>query len=149
MTRKGFPSLTLTGLMLFGILFLSDVCLGEIASYCQYNPDWAFFQAGDESVQHPLFFHSGRPDEPGTRDGYEILLPRVNRPVTIYNRRDHEIPLKRGDLVTVDACGCVQTGGTGNTWKLYVAPRGDNSDRLYHGVILNPKGVPPALPGWQ
>jgi hypothetical protein len=45
------------------------------------------------------------------------------------------ISLRRGDLVTVDADGCVQTGGSGSTWKRYVDPQGDNADRLYHGLL--------------
>ena len=46
--------------------------------------------------------------------------------------------LRRGDLVTVDADGCVQTGGSGSTWKRYVDPQGTNSDRLYHGRLILP-----------
>lgn len=34
--------------------------------------------------------------------------------------------------------GCVQTGGTGLTWKRYVDPSGKDSDRLYHGFIQLP-----------
>jgi len=45
------------------------------------------------------------------------------------------ISLRRGDLVTVDANGCVQTGGSGSTWKRYVNPQGDNADHLYHGLL--------------
>jgi hypothetical protein len=46
-----------------------------------------------------------------------------------------------GDIVDVTADGCVQTGGTGNTWKRYVNPSGPNSDRLYHGLIRIPTGT--------
>lgn len=45
------------------------------------------------------------------------------------------ISLRRGDLVTVDADGCAQTGGSGSTWKRYVNPQGNNADRLYHGLL--------------
>ncbi len=103
----------------------------DIAPYCQYRPDWPVFRAGQEKVQHSLG-HSGPPDAPGTRDGYEILLPRVNRATTEYR----VIPLKQGDQLTINACGCVQTGGVGDTWKLYVDPRGKDSDKLYHGLIF-------------
>ena len=43
--------------------------------------------------------------------------------------------LSRGDLVTVNADGCAQTGGSGATWKRYVNPQGANADRLYHGLL--------------
>jgi len=33
-----------------------------------------------------------------------------------------------GDTVQIMAQGCVQTGGSGNTWKRYVDPSGPNSD---------------------
>ena len=46
-----------------------------------------------------------------------------------------------GDKVQVMADGCVQTGGLGATWKRYVNPAGDNSDRLYHGLIRIPTGT--------
>ena len=46
-----------------------------------------------------------------------------------------------GDTVEVNANGCVQTGGHGLTWKRYVNPSGDNSDRLYHGLIRIPTGT--------
>jgi hypothetical protein len=43
-----------------------------------------------------------------------------------------------GDQITLDAGGCVQTGGSGDTWKRYVNPSGDNSgypDGLYFGLV--------------
>jgi hypothetical protein len=46
-----------------------------------------------------------------------------------------------GDVVEVNADGCVQTGGFGATWKRYVNPSGDNSNRLYHGLIRIPTGT--------
>lgn len=50
-----------------------------------------------------------------------------------------------GDLVSVGAGGCVQTGGPGKTWKLYLNPSGPNSDRLYHGLIKIPTAKAGAL----
>ena len=52
-----------------------------------------------------------------------------------------QIQFKPGDQVTINAGGCVQTGGAGRTWKRYVDPRGANVDRLYHGLISLP-GMP-------
>jgi hypothetical protein len=47
-----------------------------------------------------------------------------------------------GDVVVVGAGGCVQTGGSGNTWKLYVKPSGPDADHLYHGLIRIPTATP-------
>jgi len=63
-----------------------------------------------------------------------IDQPMVTRAVTAYP----QIQFRPGDAVTVNAGGCVQTGGTGRTWKRYVNPSGPNSDRLYHGKIWIP-----------
>ena len=41
-------------------------------------------------------------------------------------------------MITVDATGCVQTGGAGHTWKRYVDPAGADSGALYHGQISIP-----------
>ncbi len=53
-----------------------------------------------------------------------------------------------GDSVLVEAGGCVQTGGSGKTWKRYVDPSGSNSGprdpQLYHGSIDLP-GAPGGL----
>jgi hypothetical protein len=47
-----------------------------------------------------------------------------------------------GDRVRVSASGCVQTGGSGQTWKRYVNPSGKNSDRFYHGLVRIPTATP-------
>ena len=60
--------------------------------------------------------------------------PTVTRRLTSYP----QITFLAGDTVTVQAGGCVQTGGAGKTWKRYVNPSGSNSDRLYHGLIQIP-----------
>lgn len=59
------------------------------------------------------------------------------------NPKQHEttyptIKFVPGDRISIDAGGCVQTGGSGRTWKLYVNPSGPNADRLYHGLISVP-----------
>jgi hypothetical protein len=63
-----------------------------------------------------------------------IDQPVVTAPATAYP----DVTYQPGDTITVEAGGCVQTGGFGKTWKLYVNPQGDNSDRLYHGLIWLP-----------
>lgn len=65
---------------------------------------------------------------------WRITQPNVKQPTTSYP----QIKFAPGDSVSIDAGGCVQTGGHGATWKRYVDPSGANSDRLYHGQIWVP-----------
>lgn len=48
------------------------------------------------------------------------------------------VKFKPGDRVSIIASGCVQTGGSGKTWKSYTQPLGDNADHLYSGTISIP-----------
>jgi hypothetical protein len=65
---------------------------------------------------------------------WRIETPNVKQKQTNYPT----ITFVPGDTVSIDAGGCVQTGGSGLTWKLYVDPAGPNSDHLYHGLISIP-----------
>ena len=98
---------------------------------CGYSPNWTAFREGRDLQEH-FMSHSGPANAPGSRDGYRVLFPAVAVPYKAYST----IRLFPGDEIVVDACGCVQTGGVGKTWKRYVDPQGPNSDRLYHGVIV-------------
>src|SRR5712692_574853 len=71
---------------------------------------------------------------------YRIPRPVVQQRLTEYRR----MTFQPGDIIRINAGGCVQTGGRGLTWKHYVAPKGPNSSRLYHGLIWIP-GVTPGL----
>lgn len=62
----------------------------------------------------------------------------MNQPFTAYPN----ISFQPGDRVWLDAGGCVQTGGSGKTWKRYVDPDGEAADRRYHGLVFIP-GVTP------
>ena len=117
MQLLGFSILLLTSTDIFGQMLRID------REVCKYYPQDAVFKAGKVKIYHIL-----RND--GV-DGYEIWLPTVNQQFTIYK----EIPLKKNDEIFIDACGCVQIGGSGKTWKRYVNPSGPNSDKLYHGLI--------------
>jgi hypothetical protein len=76
----------------------------------------------------------GTVEKTSSTEVWRIVSPNVNNRFTRYT----SISLREGDTVTIDAGGCVQTGGSGRTWKLYVSPKGPNSDRLYHGLIKLP-----------
>ncbi len=64
-------------------------------------------------------------------DVWAIKRPNVKQKMTEYR----DITFRESDVVTIKAAGCVQTGGNGKTWKLYVNPQGPNSDHLYHGLV--------------
>jgi|HubBroStandDraft_1064217.scaffolds.fasta_scaffold104862_2 hypothetical protein len=65
------------------------------------------------------------------RETWRIDSPDVRKPETAYPM----IPLAPGDSVRVTAGGCAQTGGHGDTWRLYVDPQ---NDQIHHGAIKLP-----------
>jgi hypothetical protein len=71
-------------------------------------------------------------------DVWTITRPNVKSETTSYPN----ITFRAGDLVHVIAGGCVQSGGSGLTWKRYVNPmdRVKGSDDMYFGTILIPGG---------
>ena len=82
---------------------------------------------------HPANTHviTPQPDHPY----YEIQEPVVSARLHAYP----DVRFNAGDRVTVfEAGGCVNTGGRGRTWKDYVSPKGDQTARLYHGLIWIP-----------
>jgi hypothetical protein len=85
--------------------------------------------AGDsfDQIQHST---SG-----ATADVWRIDRPNVKQKATEYRGIRFD---PGADTVTVHAGGCVQTGGSGRTWKRYVEPKGPKADRLYHGLIWLP-----------
>ncbi len=62
---------------------------------------------------------------------WRIDTPDVRQKETGYT----QITFSPGDEISVQAGGCVQTGGAGKTWKRYVDPSGPDSDKHYHGLI--------------
>ena len=63
---------------------------------------------------------------------------RIDAPNIKNDRTDYQqIVFKRGDTVTVNAGGCVQHGGPGKTWSLYVDPQPSGSPYFY-GMIRLP-----------
>jgi hypothetical protein len=117
----------------FGLAAALLIWLGLAVSYQPHGTLASFPQGADGRVSHTVN---------GNTEIWRIEEPNVQRPMTPYP----QIRFQPGDSVTIVAGGCVQTGGTGSTWKLYVNPRGPGSDHLYHGLILIP-GVAGALPG--
>ncbi len=72
-------------------------------------------------------------------DGSEDVLikqPVVDDPHHFFEYK--QITFSPGDIVTFTADGCVQTGGSGDTWKRYLNPNGPNSgppSGLYFGTV--------------
>jgi hypothetical protein len=123
-----------------------------LEGYCRFDPGSDLFfnlpafkdpawKKGEEYV-----FQSGASYSAGvTSKRYIIQLPKVTQEYETYNFKidkfnPNGIVFRDGsEIESIQACGCVQTGGSGrHTWKDYVNPQGDNSDRLYHGVVLLP-----------
>lgn len=76
--------------------------------------------------------------------GTNQTVCRVDQPIVTERSKDYpEVVFHAGDTVMVDAGGCVQTGGSGATWKRYVDPQGPNSNKYYWGTI----SIPGATPG--
>lgn len=67
---------------------------------------------------------------------WRIDRPNISQRQTIYS----VIRFKKGDLVSVFAGGCAQTGGFGLTWKRYANPMspGRDDDNQYYGLINVP-----------
>src|SRR5207248_305662 len=68
---------------------------------------------------------------------FRIDQPLVSEPFYEYKG----VRFEPGDAITINAGGCVQTGGGGDTWKRYVNPSGDNSGwpgGLYWGSVTIP-----------
>src|SRR4051812_48615563 len=65
---------------------------------------------------------------------------RINQPIVDRPSYDYDIQFVPGDEITIDGFGCVQTAGSGDTWKRYVDPSGDDSGPgngagLYFGTV--------------
>jgi hypothetical protein len=85
-----------------------------------------------ENIQHTV-----SPD--GKTEVWLIKEPDVGANVAHYAFKPHpDIKFQPGDGITIEAGGCVQTGGVGDTWKRYVDPRGPDSDKYYAGTIWIP-----------
>ena len=74
---------------------------------------------------------SGGPWDAGSFRSWQLYAPNVKTPMHQVNN----IVIPANSKITVKACGCVQTGGIGKTWKRYVNPAGPKSDHLYRGLI--------------
>jgi hypothetical protein len=73
------------------------------------------------------------------------IVYRIDKPdVRVAEKEYPNIQFEPGDRVIVLAGGCVQRGGSGDTWKRYVDPRGENSDKYYFGKIYIP-GITPGI----
>lgn len=73
--------------------------------------------------------HTATPN--GLTERWQIICPNVKQRETIYSK----IKFMAGERIFIQADGCVQTGGTGKTWKHYVNPRGPSALRYYFGLI--------------
>jgi hypothetical protein len=110
----------------FGIVICSSSTQAIDPALCTYNPQDSLFKAGQTVVEQFIVAPG-----PGSTEAWRVWLPNVKEVVTSYD----QIPLHSGDRIRLEACGCVQTGGHGSTWKRYVNPSGNKSGGLYHGLL--------------
>src|ERR1051325_158363 len=121
----------------FALVAVVLVLMGVAAFYQSDNALVSYAQ-GDGQVSHEV---------KGNKESWRIRQPNVRQFLTPYP----QIRFQPGDRITIEAGGCVQTGGIGKTWKQYVNPKGPNAVQLYHGLIWIPgvigcpaaRGVPP------
>lgn len=77
-----------------------------------------------------------------TVDGQDVKVWRIDQPTvwsTAKPSGEVDYPIIRfqaGDRLRFNAGGCVQTGGSGSTWKLYLNPQGDNAPQYYAGTAF-------------
>jgi hypothetical protein len=71
---------------------------------------------------------------------WEIVQPSVVEPQTGYP----QIRFKPDDTIEITAGGCVQSGGSGSTWHLYVNPVGGSAQTYYSGTVYIPGFIPAA-----
>jgi hypothetical protein len=79
-----------------------------------------------------------------------VSFPNSNETVWTISRPDvrvrrvafPDIKFKPGDVVSIVAGGCVQSGGSGATWHRYVNPRGPQTPVLYSGTVYIPGVIP-------
>ena len=72
------------------------------------------------------------------KDGNVTKIWRIDDPWVMGPEMQYPIFFQEGDIVTVSAGGCAQTGGHGSTWKSYTYPQGDDAPTLYSGTIWIP-----------
>jgi len=79
----------------------------------------------------------------GNRSATGSFVCVIDQPVVTQHETAYStVQFAPGDVVDVQADGCVQTGGWGDTWKRYVNPTGSGADHLYHGLIRIPSAKP-------
>jgi hypothetical protein len=73
------------------------------------------------------------------KDGNVIKNWRIDQPWVLSQSAPYpDIRFKPDDTITMSAGGCVQTGGSGATWKSYTNPLGGNGPTQYSGLIQIP-----------
>ena len=83
------------------------------------------------------FYPNGADDlyctQQGNTETWIIWYPYISQEFTLYP----DIRFQRGDVVSFDAVGCAQTGGSGDTWKQYAVPINDDQDfdTRYYAMI--------------
>jgi len=107
--------------------------LGSTGGYAWIDYDSNNIGYGAAWVLPQVVAHEGSRIESWT-----IPMPIINRPgPVVYDgiQAAPRIEFRPGDEVVLQAGGCAQTGGSGDTWKRYVNPSGDDASRMYFGTV--------------
>lgn len=103
-------------------------CLGNCQKACNPPPPPPPLLepgCGDRTIQGKIRCTIGQPN---------VSVPEM--------KFQSQVRFAPGDIVSVAADGCVQTGGLGSTWKRYVNPSGDDIQTKYHGLMEIPTAYP-------
>ncbi len=81
-------------------------------------------------------------------DKGEVKVFRIDQPrVDVATDEIPSVKFQPGDTVKIRAGGCVQSGGMGSTWHLYVNPAGGGAAQTYYSGTIYIPGIIPLDPG--
>jgi len=98
-----------------------------------------FFALGNRFARAATIQSAPCQDNPG----HTVTSCRIDRPVVTQRAFQYRgIRFRPGDVVTIEAGGCVATANSADSWRRFVDPTGPDANRLFHGLIRIP-GQPP------
>ena len=71
--------------------------------------------------------------------GHTVTTCRIDQPVVTQRAFQYRsIRFRPGDVVSIEAGGCVATSSAPDSWRRFVDPTGRDANRLFHGLIRIP-----------
>jgi hypothetical protein len=123
------PVLALVAALLLTFALCSHVAFGDP---CASPPPPRFLPGQVDHYPNGADIITCTESPPG-HEMWKIDYPSVDRSLTDYPA----LTFNPGDVVTLDARGCVQSGGFGSTWKRYLNPDDGSGhlDSQYYGTV--------------